>query len=256
MPWCPKCKVEYVEGIEVCADCGSRLVDSLEDAAEAERDRNAFEAAFPEEMRDGFPEEPDPEGGDASPSFGEDAGAEDGTRSDPGEEAEDGGTAERREEPDAVYEDSSQKASEYRSGAYTLIAVGIVGLLALAALVSGLLPVRLNPSTQYIALLVMGVLFAVFVTMGVASLRAANRLAIKGRREQRLKKEMLAFCEEQLDAAELDRRCGAGDLPEEALYFRRMDLVKALLKEQFGDLEEGFLDHFADEIYAQIFEEE
>ena len=31
MPWCPKCKNEYVEGIKVCADCGCELVDLLEE---------------------------------------------------------------------------------------------------------------------------------------------------------------------------------------------------------------------------------
>ncbi|WP_167956602.1 hypothetical protein [Anaerosporobacter faecicola] len=30
MPWCPKCKLEYREGIEVCADCGSKLVDDAQ----------------------------------------------------------------------------------------------------------------------------------------------------------------------------------------------------------------------------------
>ncbi|MCR5331860.1 MAG: hypothetical protein K6E62_11855 [Lachnospiraceae bacterium] len=29
MPWCPKCKNEYQEGITVCADCGIPLVDEL-----------------------------------------------------------------------------------------------------------------------------------------------------------------------------------------------------------------------------------
>lgn len=29
MPWCPICKNEYQEGIEVCADCGATLVDEL-----------------------------------------------------------------------------------------------------------------------------------------------------------------------------------------------------------------------------------
>lgn len=28
--WCPKCKIEYREGITVCADCGSELVEELE----------------------------------------------------------------------------------------------------------------------------------------------------------------------------------------------------------------------------------
>lgn len=29
MPWCPKCKDEYVEGVTICADCGVELVDEL-----------------------------------------------------------------------------------------------------------------------------------------------------------------------------------------------------------------------------------
>ena len=29
MPWCPKCKNEYVAGITKCADCGSELVEEL-----------------------------------------------------------------------------------------------------------------------------------------------------------------------------------------------------------------------------------
>ena len=31
MPWCPKCKNEYRDGVTVCADCGCELVDSLEE---------------------------------------------------------------------------------------------------------------------------------------------------------------------------------------------------------------------------------
>lgn len=29
MPFCPKCKYEYVVGIEKCADCGASLIESL-----------------------------------------------------------------------------------------------------------------------------------------------------------------------------------------------------------------------------------
>lgn len=32
MPWCPKCKMEYQEGVTVCSDCKMDLVDRLEEA--------------------------------------------------------------------------------------------------------------------------------------------------------------------------------------------------------------------------------
>lgn len=33
MPWCPKCKTEYREGFETCADCGETLTVQAQDAA-------------------------------------------------------------------------------------------------------------------------------------------------------------------------------------------------------------------------------
>ena len=27
--WCPKCKLEYQDGITICADCGTELVESI-----------------------------------------------------------------------------------------------------------------------------------------------------------------------------------------------------------------------------------
>lgn len=29
MPYCPKCKYEFTEGVKVCPDCGTELIESL-----------------------------------------------------------------------------------------------------------------------------------------------------------------------------------------------------------------------------------
>ncbi len=52
MPWCPKCKTEYQEGIEKCADCGSDLVDELpeEEAAISEEELAEAEESAAEEV--------------------------------------------------------------------------------------------------------------------------------------------------------------------------------------------------------------
>ena len=55
MPHCPKCDMEFVEGIKVCSDCGGPLVESKE-VAEAMKKKKQEEqlAAMAQEM-DPFP---------------------------------------------------------------------------------------------------------------------------------------------------------------------------------------------------------
>ena len=51
MPYCPKCDMEFVEGIKVCSDCGGPLVESKE-VAEAMKKKEQEEqlAAMAQEL--------------------------------------------------------------------------------------------------------------------------------------------------------------------------------------------------------------
>lgn len=42
MPWCPKCKTEYEEGVEVCNDCEADLVKELPQEAPVQYDKQAL----------------------------------------------------------------------------------------------------------------------------------------------------------------------------------------------------------------------
>ena len=51
MPYCPKCDMEFVEGIKVCSDCGGPLVESKEVAdAMKKKEQEEQLAAMAQEM--------------------------------------------------------------------------------------------------------------------------------------------------------------------------------------------------------------
>ncbi len=51
MPYCPKCDMEFVEGIKVCSDCGGPLVESKEVAkAIKKKEQEEQLAALAQEM--------------------------------------------------------------------------------------------------------------------------------------------------------------------------------------------------------------
>lgn len=219
MPWCPKCKNEYVEGIRVCSDCGSELVDALEEPDEP------VNCELPEELPDDL------------------ANAVHLGRSMQGIESA------------GVYEEASKKAEEFKSGAWTLLLVGIAGIAVLLLLITGVLPLHLNPATQLMTCLVMGALFLILIVMGVFSYRSYQTQAKMAVKESSLKEELIRFCKENFNGTQIDS--DASVEPEEAeemRYFKRTACMKQMISENFLNLEEGYLDHFVDEIYPEIFE--
>lgn len=308
MPWCPKCKNEYVKGVSTCVDCGCSLVESLDDI------REPLTFGTEEEMRQltGFLEynqigtarmKPAGEDGifevfvssrDQKKAAGITAvflqqkaaekkgdGAEERTDEEgiwkedaPEEELSDELLSADASLPDdmanavhlgrmlhgadqkGVYEEASRKAEEFKSGAYTLLVVGILGLAVLGLLISGILPVRLNPATQLLMCLVMGAMFLLFIVMGVLSFRPYRIQASKAVRESSLKDELIRYCRENIRADEIDRRSQVlSEEAEELRYFKRTEEMKRCISENFLNLEEGYLDNFVDEIYPQIFTE-
>lgn len=267
--WCPKCRYEYREGITVCPDCGSPLVESLEeyDKEQAEKEKANLEAQAElqheaDELVYGAGDELIP----GQPDLG-------------------------RERP-VVYQDSATKAEESRSSAIALLGVGIVGFVFTIMLFFNLIPVfHFSGSSRYFVSGVMGAMFVLFIVMGVISMKSVKTLREKADKEHSLEEELKKWCTENLSAKRIDKamqesdaadaaessgteetketgdllktdgsdaadEAGEMDTRDEVLYFKRVEKIKQLISAQFINLDSAFLDHFSDEIYNSLYEYE
>ncbi len=222
MPWCPKCKNEYREGILVCSECGIDLVESLD--SEKEQEKEDIVAASEENIED----------------------IED-IRND--------------EEPEIryyhAYRDSADQAEDNRSSAYMLLVIGGIGFILVLLIFLGIIPLFQNEvTTKYMICGVMGAMFVLFIVLGFVSMKSSKILSVKAKTEDSLFSEMTKWCGENLSAAKVDEGLFDDEtLSEEQKYFMRAEKMKALIGDKFMNLDEAFLEHFIDEYYQKIFDD-
>lgn len=227
MPWCPVCKNEYREGIRLCAECKVELVDQLEeeqDAGPDEQEEMARLRAMLAAGADG------PDGDEEIP------------------------------EPAPVYhayQNSAARAEDNRSSAYTLFFVGILGFILVLLIFTGVIPLYQNANiTRYLICGVMGAMFILFFVFGIVSMRNSRILLVQAESEDSLLSEMTKWCRENLSAEQIDEGLFDEELAEEQKYFRRTDRMKAIISDKFMNLDEALLEHFVDEYYQGLFEDQ
>lgn len=287
MPWCPKCKNEYREGVTVCADCGCELVEEeqfahlssitfgdreqLEDlkkylefnkiqgvTIQFDEEDKVYELLVREEDRQKavsmtrvFLKESRSREEEAQPKTSEtDADSE--TENSGTEESENDKT-EEESLPAGLYLNSSTRAEENRSSAWTLLLVGILGMLFVILGITGVLPVNIGNTYMFYG--VMSAVFILFLVMGVVSMKNAKIFAKKAESENTLKDTMIHWYQENLSADLVDAEIeDAGNTTAELLYFKRVQKLKEKFNHQFMNLDQAFLEHFIDEeVYEHIF---
>ena len=225
MAWCPKCRNEYVEGIQVCADCGSELVETLPSESEETILYGGIQTTV-------------------NPDFAQASVLDDAEKQEE--------TAGR--EYHSVYKDNAQKAADCKESGYTLVGVGALGLLAGILSAAGVIPMRMQGSAAVLSYGVMGTVFLIFLVVGIRSMQSAKSYRKKALKESNLKEQIMNWCRENLTAEKIETALTEEGLSEEEKYFKRTEQMKTLISHSFINIEEGFLDNLIDEFYPELFE--
>lgn len=278
MPWCPVCKNEYKEGISRCADCSVDLVEQLTEETKAiyfgnlekletinaflkkngiesgnitfEQEEQVYELAVLESEQK-----------KAARILGvflkEESKNAGGHMKDENEvETE---VAHKKQEPAAVYVEKKYRADEYKTSAYTLFFVGVLGIVFLICVAFGIVPVfNFGTTTKIMMYVVLGALFLVFLGFGIYSMKSYKKILVESQEEENLIKKI----EEYLNKT-LTKEVIRASLPEketenensEDMYFEITAIIEAEMKKAFPDLEESLLEKLTEDHYTRLYEQ-
>ena len=71
----------------------------------------------------------------------------------------------------SVYVNNEEKAEENRTSAYTFLIVGGVGLIVIVLFFLGIIDIKMSLTNRYMISGVMGVLFLLFIVMGIITMK-------------------------------------------------------------------------------------
>ena len=224
--WCPECKNEYVAGIVRCPDCGVDLVESL--SISEDNSKDSSDAFSPDDMEE--------------LSTASTVRASEGGR----------GDTPPLTAHSHAYRSKASQTEDMKSTAYTFTGVGIIGLVLLVLFFCGVLPIHITGAARILTGLVMGIMFAIFLWIGIRSFGQIKQLKDATATEDALQDEILKWFLDTYRADVIDQSVD-NDQPEEALYFSRYEVMEKLLLHQYPSLSESFTDHMIELLYAELF---
>ena len=117
-----------------------------------------------------------------------------------------------------------------------------------------IIDMNMSLTGKYMFTGVMGVLFVLFMIMGVVSLRNSRILTGKAHKEKNLTIEIKKWCVTNMEREKIDQELELSGVQEELKYFQRIDCMKQMIVRQFMNLDEAYLDRLIEEVYPEIFE--
>lgn len=219
--WCPNCKTEYVNGVTRCSDCGVALVNELTKAVDfSELSEETKEKLAHMKAREESRETIHPKEGSNR------------------------------------YIDKRSQYEDMKSSAYTFLIVGVLGFFALILIACDVIPLNMASYMKIIMYLVMGVLFFIFLLIGIKSFAKMKHLSNDAAEEEKTTEEILFWffsnhTKESMDAS----FASVAGLPEEQLYFKRCEVISGILSSRFPELAQNYTEDLIEKIYTRLFSE-
>lgn len=213
MPWCPKCNMEYREGIKICVDCGTELVDDV--AAKNQVNESEVVRLQTEENKDN-------------------------------NSLNDKKTTTKSS---SVYVKKADQFKDLRSTGYIFIAVGIGGLVVLLLNILGVFSFYQG----YFAWTIMGILFTIFLIIGFGTLKHSIQVKGQIDEENTLTDAINEWLEKNITQEVLDTVTDPNEVDEINYFKQTEYMKNRILDEFDKNLVDSYVDFLVEDFYNSHF---
>lgn len=231
MPYCPKCDMEFVEGVTVCTDCGGPLVESKEVADALKQEEKKKQE---EELRRHYEEL---------------MGAP--------EEETDKEEASQRPAPSKTYVNKEQRYEDMSSSASAFFLVGAILAVVAVLSLAGIVSLPMTGVSRYIfhGLLILMALGS--FAIAVSSRKSASVLKDQAKDEKRETEEILQWFLKTYSGDDLDDqiRMEEPGLSGEELSLKRFELIQDYLITGRDLPDQAYVDALCDMLYSRLYGE-
>lgn len=262
MPWCPKCKTEYIPGTQKCIKCDINLVEQLDNNIKME----PFATSKKEESASKLAQYLDYSGMDVECNYFKISESwviyinENSF-----EEAMKYYKLFKKENKvndiflyqneisnksiSNAYVKKTDKYEDLHSTAYLFTIFGSLMLIFAILNIIGILNI-INNTFSSIIMLLIGI---VFIYIGINSFINSKKVLSEIDIEKSKTEKYSKWLKENVKKEFIDA-INNPLLPDEVNYFNKTDKIKHLLINQFGEIDDAFLDNFVDEFYTENYE--
>lgn len=260
MPYCPKCDMEFIDGITKCSDCGGPLVESEEVAKAIQKNeqlkRQRAQAGGPRPQQPKKPQTAPKPQAQPAPKAQPPQQAAALTPEEVAAKTEALQTAARKAAQNThLYVDKAQKYEDLKSSASAFLIVGGAMMVLSILCWTGIINLPLSGPSKIIiqgALTAMG-LFSMVVY--IKSVQDAKKLLPEINAEKDKTSELVDWFLENFTADSIDSRIIQPEsLSDEEISLVRFQAIQYYLITEKGLTDPAYIDLLCEEIYTRLFE--
>lgn len=150
-----------------------------------------------------------------------------------------------------TYTQKSKKLEDAKSSSYLFIIFGIVGLILLAGLWMGILPISMANYMKILYTLVLGTLFVVFIFVGIYYTSRIRTLTHETNAEEQQTEEIISYVTASYPLETLDQLITAENLSMEQIYFERYEKISSIIQSKYAIQDDAYLDYLIEKIFQK-----